>query len=48
MKWNGMGRGLEGHLAVSLALGLGITACSRDYTVAYLYVTSATRTTYGA
>jgi 6-phosphogluconolactonase len=26
---------------MSLALGLGITACSRDYTVAYVYATSA-------
>ena len=35
-------------LAVTVASGLlGITACSRDYTVAYLYVTSATRTTMG-
>ena len=30
-------------LAVSLALGLGITACSRDFTTAYVYATSATR-----
>ena len=35
-------------LAVTLASGLiGITACSRDYTVAYLYVTSATKSTTG-
>ncbi len=35
-------------LAVTVASGLlGMTACSRDYTVAYLYVTSATRTTAG-
>ena len=27
--------------AVSLALGLGLTACSRDYVVAYVYVTTA-------
>ena len=33
--------------AVSLALGLGITACSRDYTVAFVYATSATRSTTG-
>jgi 6-phosphogluconolactonase len=26
---------------MSLALGLGVTACSRDYTVAYVYATSA-------
>ena len=40
MKWNKTGRGLKA-LAVSLAVGLGITACSRDYTVGYLYVTAA-------
>jgi 6-phosphogluconolactonase len=28
-------------LAVSLALGLGMTACSRDYVVGYLYATNA-------
>ncbi len=46
MKGNRMGRGLLAT-AVSLAVGLGLTACSRDYTVAYLYVTAATRTTAG-
>jgi DNA-binding beta-propeller fold protein YncE len=40
------GRGAKA-LGVSLAVGLGMTACSRDYTVAYLYVTSATKTTMG-
>jgi 6-phosphogluconolactonase len=40
MKWNGTGRGLKA-LGVSLALALGMTACSRDYVVGYLYVTSA-------
>ncbi len=29
-------------VGASLAVGLGMTACSRDYTVDYLYVTSAT------
>ncbi len=33
--------------AVSLALGLGITACSRDYTVAFVYAASSTRGTTG-
>jgi 6-phosphogluconolactonase (cycloisomerase 2 family) len=49
MKWNGTGRGLKALnvLGVSLAVGLGMTACSRDYTVAYLYATSATKTTSG-
>ncbi|QHN04141.1 lactonase family protein [Granulicella sp. WH15] len=40
MKWTKLGRGAKA-LAVSLALGLGVTACSRDFTVAYLYVTTA-------
>ena len=26
---------------VSVAMGLGLTACSNDYTVAYLYATTA-------
>ncbi len=33
--------------AVSLALGLGLTACSRDYTVAFVYVASSTRASTG-
>lgn len=40
MKWNGLGRGVQA-LGVSLAVGLGMTACSRDYTVAYVYATAA-------
>ena len=32
---------------VSLALGLSVTACSRDYTVAFVYVASSTRTATG-
>jgi len=43
MKGNNMGRGLKA-LAVSLAVGLGMTACARDYTVGYLYVTNAKAT----
>lgn len=46
MKGNSIGRGLKAT-AVSLALGLGLTACSRDYTVAYLYVSAATKSTTG-
>jgi 6-phosphogluconolactonase len=40
MIWSKMGRGTMAAIT-SLAMGLGLTACSRDYTVAYLYVTSA-------
>ncbi len=43
MKGNTMGRGFKA-LAVSMAVGLGVTACSRDYTVGYLYVTNAKAT----
>lgn len=46
MKWNGLGRGFKA-VAVSLAVGLGMSACSRDYTLAYVYVTTATRGTTG-
>jgi len=41
-----MSRGAKA-LAVSLALGLGVSACSRDYTVAFLYVTAANSGTSG-
>jgi 6-phosphogluconolactonase len=43
MKWNGTGRGLKA-LGVSLAIGLGMTACSRDYVVGYLYATTTKST----
>lgn len=43
----GKSRALK-SVGVSLAVGLGMTACSRDYTVDYVYVTSATKTTSGA
>jgi 6-phosphogluconolactonase len=39
MKWNKMGRGTLASI-LSLAL-VSVTACSRDYTLAYLYVTTA-------
>src|SRR5215469_6152114 len=39
MKWNKLG---HGSLASILSLGLlSVTACSRDYVLAYLYVTAA-------
>ena len=40
MKLTMMGRIAKASI-FSLALGLGLTACSRDYTVAYVYVTTA-------
>ena len=40
MKGKTMGRGVKA-LAVSLAIGLGMTACSRDYVLGYLYVPNA-------
>ncbi len=40
MKRNRIGRAALATM-MSMALGLGITACSRDYTVAYVYATSA-------
>ena len=43
MNGTNMSRGLQA-LAVSMALGLGMTACSRDYTVGYLYATNAKAT----
>ncbi len=46
MKLNEMGRAAMASM-LSLAIGLGVTACSRDYTVAYLYVTSAKNTPHG-
>lgn len=39
-KKTGLTRGLKA-VALSLAVGCGMTACSRDYTVGYLYVTNA-------
>jgi 6-phosphogluconolactonase (cycloisomerase 2 family) len=40
MKGKSIDRGLK-TFAVSVALGLGMTACSRDYVVGYLYATNA-------
>src|SRR5258708_38632471 len=39
MKWNKLGRGTLASI-LSLAL-VSVTACSRDYVLAYLYVTTA-------
>ena len=46
MKWNGFGRGAMASVAL-LAMGLGVSSCSRDYTVAYVYATASTRGTTG-
>ena len=46
MNGNGFGRGALATV-MSLALGLGATACSRDYTVGYLYATATTTGTTG-
>lgn len=40
MKLNNIGRGALASI-LSLAIGLGVTACSRDYTLAYVYVTTS-------
>jgi 6-phosphogluconolactonase (cycloisomerase 2 family) len=40
MKWKNAGRIAKASL-VTLALGFGLTACTRNYTVAYVYVTTA-------
>ena len=46
MTWNKMGRRTMASV-VSLAMGLGLTACSRDYTLAYVYTTSSTTSSIG-
>jgi 6-phosphogluconolactonase len=40
MTFNKMGRSAMASM-VSLAMGLGMTACSRTYTVGYVYMTAA-------
>lgn len=46
MNWNRIGHGALAT-ALSAGLGLGTTACSRDYTVAFVYATASTTTTTG-
>lgn len=46
MTWIGKGRRTMASI-VSLVIGLGLTACTRDYTLAYVYTTASTRTTIG-
>ncbi|GGA75167.1 hypothetical protein GCM10011507_28200 [Edaphobacter acidisoli] len=47
MKLNKLGRGALASI-VSVALGLGLTACSRDYVLSYVYVTNAKPASAGA
>ena len=46
MSLNRIGRGAAAAM-MSLAMGLGLTACTRDYTVAYVYVTTAPKNGQG-
>jgi len=46
MSLNKIGRGAAAAM-MSLAMGLGLTACTRDYTVAYVYVTTAPKNGQG-
>src|ERR1700758_4201650 len=43
MTFNRMGRGAIASI-VSLAMGLGLTACSGTYTIGYIYMTAAKNT----
>ena len=46
MSWSKMGRGTVAAM-MSLAMGLGLTACTRDFTVAYVYMTTAPKNGQG-
>lgn len=46
MKWNGSGRVVKASM-LSLALALGMTACSNDYTVSYVYMTTSKTLPHG-
>jgi 6-phosphogluconolactonase (cycloisomerase 2 family) len=46
MKWRPMGRAVKASM-LSLALLLGVTACSNDYTVSYVYMTTAKTLPHG-
>src|ERR1700712_1122424 len=46
MSWSKIGRRTAVAI-VSLAMGLGLTACTRDYVVAYVYMTTAPKNGQG-
>jgi len=46
MKWKPMGRAATASI-LSLAMVLGVSSCSNDYTVAYLYMTTAKTLPHG-
>jgi 6-phosphogluconolactonase (cycloisomerase 2 family) len=46
MKWKSMGRAATASL-LSLAMALGLTACSNDYTVSYVYMTTSRTLPHG-
>jgi 6-phosphogluconolactonase (cycloisomerase 2 family) len=46
MKWQSMGRAATASMMI-LALALGVTACSNDYTVSYVYMTTSKTTPHG-
>src|SRR5258708_14705441 len=46
MSWSKMGRGTVVAM-MYWAMGLGLTACTRDYTVAYVYMTTAPKNGQG-
>lgn len=46
MKWNPMGRAVKASV-LSLAMTLGLSACSNDYTVSYLYMATSNTLPHG-
>jgi len=46
MKWNPMGRAVKASV-LSLAMTLGLSACSNDYTVSYLYMATSNSLPHG-
>src|ERR1035438_6604395 len=46
MKFNPIGRTVKASI-LSLAMALGVTACSNDYTVSYVYMTTSKTLPHG-